>query len=332
MTTADPKGNPHVIHPSWAARILIIAPLSALYRLILWLVHFMDDALAVKVVYILIWPTMLLFRGRRMLNLSRLFFPLGWTQQQCSDLSRKYVLHHARLVLEAVRLSDLTPAQVRQRVIFEGERYLANALKQGRGVLIVGNHIGNWLFSVAFLSASGYRVSAVAYDIPIRSIESHMKSLWRKYELAITNVGRGAPAAALQAFKRNGIFLVLTDVSLRPSRGKWLQLGNTAINVDTGPARLALMTDAPILHLSNYRKSNSHFVISLSPGMSRETISRNLHPEEYLAQSWLNILYEELMVRPEQWWLLTLIPLRIPTTVPLFHTTEPVRAVEAPVS
>jgi lauroyl/myristoyl acyltransferase len=243
---------------------------------------------------------------------------LGKTEEQCNEVSRQYVWQHAKLILEAARLSEMTPDQVQGRVTFEGEEYLKEALKKRRGVLLVGNHIGNWLFSVAFLSARGYKVSAVAYEIPIKSIETHMKSLWARYNLSITTVGSGAPAAALRTFKKNEVFLTLTDVSLRPMRGKWLRLGAAAINVDTGPAKLALLTDTPILYLNNHRQPDSRFVISVSPEIERGSIGND---PTNLAQLWLKELHSKLLLWPDQWWLLSLIPLRLPTSVPLLPTT-----------
>ncbi len=317
MATSNSKRERVVLGPGLPVRILILAPLSALYRLIQWLVRYLDDALALKVVYVLIWPFLLLLRSQRTINLHRIFTPLGKTRDQCNEMGRRYVWHHARLILEATRLSQMTPDQVRQRVIFEGEENLTEALKKRRGALLVGNHVGNWLFTVAFLSAQGYKVSAVAYEIPITSIEKHMKSLWRRYNLSITNVGGGAPAAALRAFKKNEVFVALTDVSLRPIHGKWFRLGATAMNVDTGPAKLAFLTDTPILHLSNHREPDSRFVISVSPELERESIGND---PSTLTQLWLEELHRELLVWPDQWWLMTLIPLRHPTSVQLSPT------------
>lgn len=299
-----------------AARIFILAPLSGLYRLILWLVRHMDDDFAINVVYTLIWPTLFVFRSRRMTNLRRLFSPTGWTEKQCNEVSRKYVWHHANLILEAARLSFMTPEEIHRRVIFEGEKHLTEALAKGRGALVIGSHVGSWLASLSFLSSCGYRLSAVAYEIPIRSVENHMKSLWRRYNLTITNVGGGATEAALHAFRRNEIVVIYPDVSLRPTRGAWLRLGPAAINVDMGPAKLAFMSDTPILRLSNHRRSDSRCVVSITP-----EIKRSDNPTS-LAQLWLDELYDELLSWPEQWWLLTLIPLRIPSSVPMSPTRE----------
>ena len=242
-------------------------------------------------------------------GVGRLLLPAGWTKAQCNELSKKYVWHHAKLILEAARLSSMTFEEGRRRVIFNGEEHLIEALKKGRGAMLVGNHVGNWLFSVGYLSVVGYKISVVAYEIPIRSIQTHMQSLARRCNPEITNVGRGATMTALRAFKKNEVFLALTDVSLRPTRGKWFRLGHTAIQVDTGPAKLALMTDTPILYLSNHRQPDSRVVISISP-----EIDRTDTPDS-LTQRWLDELHKQLTSWPEQWWLLALIPLRTPDSV-----------------
>jgi hypothetical protein len=108
VTRGNSKSDPIVLTPGLAARIFVLAPLSGLYRLILWLMRYVHDDIAVKVVYVLIWPILLMFRSQRMINLRRLLLPAGWTQKQCKEVSKKYVWHHAHLILEAARLSSMT--------------------------------------------------------------------------------------------------------------------------------------------------------------------------------------------------------------------------------
>jgi KDO2-lipid IV(A) lauroyltransferase len=225
-----------------------------------------------------------------------------------------------QLILESLRLASMSPAQVRAKGILEGEHHLSDALNRGQGALIVGNHVGNWLFSAAFLSLRGYRVSGVAYEIPIKSIEQHMLGLWRKYDLNVTHVGKGAPAAAVQTFKRNEVFLVLADVSLRPGHGAWFRLGQTAINVDTGPARLALLTNTTILTLSSRRKSDGRYVVSISPEIDRGEFAES---PTALTQYWMDVLYREILETPDQWWLMNLVPLKLQRDVILASLAEP---------
>jgi KDO2-lipid IV(A) lauroyltransferase len=310
-----------VFGPSWIVRLLIITPLSILYAVLRRVVPLLDDVPAIRFVLVLTWPVMIMLRGQRKINIRRFFEPRGWTPQQCRALEKRYLRHNAQLIVESIRLLQLTPGEVRKSVILHGEEHLASALQRGRGALLVGNHVGNWLYSVAMLSACGYDVSAVAYEIPIGSIERHMQQLWGRFNLNIINVGYGASAAAGQAFRRNQLFLVLMDVSLRTGRGKWLRLGDAAINVDAGPAKLAFLGEAPILHLANHRQADSRLVITISPEIKRESFTGE-HREMELTQYWLDLLKDEILTWPDQWWLMSLVPLRRPKDVLPSSTTS----------
>jgi lauroyl/myristoyl acyltransferase len=67
---------------------------------------------------------------------------------------RRGFASYGRYWVEAFRLEDLTPAEIRGRLRIEGREHIDTALAAGRGAIFASPHIGNWDAGGAWLAAS----------------------------------------------------------------------------------------------------------------------------------------------------------------------------------
>jgi KDO2-lipid IV(A) lauroyltransferase len=301
-----------VIAPGPVARTVILAPLSAIYRLLLWIVGRFRDPLATRIVSAVARLALVLVCGQRGLNLRRLF-PAS-TRRERAELGRRGARHLALCIVEAARLSAMTREDLCRRVTFLGEDLLQAALARGRGVLLIGTHVGDFMVTLTFLAARGYPLSVVAYEVPIASIAEHMWHLWRRFGVRATRLGGGAAQNALSALAAGEIFATYPDVTLRPARGAWFRFGPTAINIDTGPARLSRLTDATVMRVKCHLEPDGRRVVEIAPCQDLASVG---HDPIELTQAWTNDLLEEVRRRPEQWHMMSLQFLRRPDGVPL---------------
>ena len=193
-----------------------------------------------------------------------------------------------------------------------GEEHLRDALSQGRGVMILGAHLGGFLHAYGGLSLRGYAVTNVSVKIPVASIERHQNLLRRRFKVNSVFVGKNAALAAAKIFRTGGIFCIMIDLARRPEHIVWLPFGQTFIGLDDGPARLAVRFNVPVLPLTAYlqRPGHSQLVIGaplpLPTGADEEERIRNT-----LVQ-WKNWLEGEVSAHPEQWWCWSFIDLGMP--------------------
>jgi KDO2-lipid IV(A) lauroyltransferase len=89
-------------------------------------------------------------RRHRRITLSNLEFaygsslsPLG---REC--LARQVFCHFARFAWEILELLLAPPAVIRRKVIIMGEEHVEAALAQGRGMVAIAAHSGNWEYTV----------------------------------------------------------------------------------------------------------------------------------------------------------------------------------------
>lgn len=240
------------------------------------------------------------FRRRR--NMKRIFCSLGWTKSQISELNRRHLLYLSHMVVDIARITTIAYDDLCTRVQLEGEKHLVAALSQGKGVLLIGTHLGNWWYTRAFLASKGYSISNVSNRMPIGSIERQIQSVRDRFLINTIYAGRGASRAAEDVFRRNEIFSLQFDVSVpgREHHSQWFPLGNAMIQIDLGSAALALKNAVPVLWATMKTISDRQYLLTIQPAPHPDH-PNPLEPRDIML-CWLDCLYKELLDRPEEWW------------------------------
>lgn len=165
--------------------------------------------------------------------------------REVSKVTRRCLRNYAKYVVELCWYSGRA-AKSGARVSFEGLDRLDAALSQGKGVIIVGLHLGSWDVGASFLSQKQYRLNAM-----VRSSHSDGKlgrfthNLRCKAGIGVISAQDGIRRAA-EALRQNEVLALLIDA---PSRGRPVKvrfLGGHA-QFSAGAAVLALRTKAPVL-------------------------------------------------------------------------------------
>jgi KDO2-lipid IV(A) lauroyltransferase len=227
--------------------------------------------------------------------------------RDCVQTDEAYLDYQARLLVENVRLLSISPDEFRKRVRIEGEDCLQNALRKGRGVILLFSHVGNWLLAPCMLSLLGHRVAGIAYEIPIRSVEQHMKRIWARYSITTSHVGRESVRAAKRALDRQSILLMAFDASVRPSRSQWMPFGEGALLADPGPARLTSLLNVPTLRVRVQPEAAMKNLVTIEPVPPHDTD---------MMTSWLNTLHQEVSRNPHLWWPWSVVKLADRSLVP----------------
>ncbi len=211
-----------------------------------------------------------------------------------------HLRHISDMIVELTRLPRENLGELSGRVRIDGEENLRAALAQGKGVLLVGTHIGNWWYGRARLAASGYRISYAANRIPMRTFERQLGKVRKTFGIDAIYVGEGGTRTAQELFARNRIFSVQCDISVRGRElgSQWLPFGSGFMLVDLGPARLAIRNKIPVIRASMSGKARAGYTLTLYPSIVAEEAAS---PRE-LTEKWLSELWDELSRGPGEWW------------------------------
>src|SRR5579872_78104 len=164
-----------------------------------------------------------LFRQQRKRNIHLLLPPSRFSSAERRQLERDYLDYIARLRVEITRFFRIRPDQIRQNISLSGEEHLRAALDEGRGVLLLGCHFGNWNCTAPVLTLLGYDVTSVLNPdlVPGAGFQRTYEQLAAKFRCKLSFVGQNAYLAAKESFRRNAIFYVNLDVAVRSSHSQW---------------------------------------------------------------------------------------------------------------
>ncbi len=168
------------------------------------------------------------------------------------------------------------------------------ALAEGRGVVFVTGHIGNWELMALALARLGYPISTVAkesYDFRFtRLIESFRA---REDVKAIYRGRPGSSAAMLRALKKNSVlgFLIDQDTTV-PSA--FVPFFGRPANTPIGAAVFALRSGAPVVVGTIHRTAEGKHIIDIA----RVQIPDNIEAATALLTSHLE---QRIRRHPTQW-------------------------------
>jgi len=172
------------------------------------------------------------------------------------NIQRHYIEH-----MEFYKYATLTPANLSRHIRFEGFGHLEDALKAGRGVILVHMHYGCKQFPLVALGIMGYDVSQIGYRDEKAEDHSwvhknvHLRIRMRlenQFRVKHVHVGKSL-RPAYETLKRNGILMISGDGigGIRGAGENYLPLpflGRTLL-VPPGAARMARTTGAALLPL-----------------------------------------------------------------------------------
>lgn len=266
-----------------------------------WLVRFVPARLAYAIVSSLA-PIASPFWARQhrmaLANMERVLGPLPdplEVRRQVRNVFRNY----AKYLVDLLRLPRIDARAVDRQVRVFGLEHLDRCLEQGKGVVMVTAHIGNWDLAGAFLAGRGYPVNVIVETLkPPRWNELVQKIRSITGMRAITESG---VRQMLRVLRQNEILAVLIDRPL-PDQGVTVRFFDATTRVPGGAATLALRSGAAIVAAALVRKGRgyeAHISPPLQvPASGDSDLDVQLTTQRVM--SWLETLIRD---HPDQWFM-----------------------------
>ena len=161
-------------------------------------------------------------------------------------LARGVYAHFGRVMVDSLRLTAGGPAAVLPHVReVEGLALLRESLAQGRGVLMLAGHHGNWELAAAYAGALGIPVAAVVKPPSNPWVADYVERARRRMGIETIPMpeARSAVPKALAAGKVVG--LVADQGAMRSTA--WVPFFGRPTQTAVGPGLFAARTGAPVL-------------------------------------------------------------------------------------
>jgi Kdo2-lipid IVA lauroyltransferase/acyltransferase len=138
-----------------------------------------------------------------------------------------------------------------------GLENVERAFSAGKGVLIIGLHMGNLDLGVRALSQAGYPINAIVQNLGFGPFDRFVQGPREASGLKLISESEGI-LQVLNILKKNEALALMIDGRCFET-GFLVHLGNKYIMVPSGLAALALKTGARVLPCGLIRSSNTRF-------------------------------------------------------------------------
>jgi len=231
-------------------------------------------------------------RERAILNLE-LAFP-EWTGDQRSKVARGVFAHFGRITADFFRSSTRSKEQVLDSITATGEEHLIEALKQGKGVIFITGHYGNWERMAHWLSARGYPLTVVARDANDTAMNQRVLKIRENTGIQVLSRGNAA-RSILTKLKKGEMVGILPDQNARDLFVPFF--GKTCGTVE-GPGVFHQRTGAPVVAAFCTWVGPGRYEIEFRPELVAE---EGFDLSEGMMRTIHRTLEEQIRKRPEQW-------------------------------
>jgi len=227
---------------------------------------------------------------------------IGYIHRACF---REAALSFCELVSAMVSLfrNPSVLDHLREKFLLEGEENLRKALSQGKGVIGLCAHFGNFTLMGSGLTSRGYRFALIVRPTDESRVERYLQE-WRDkmgYESIPAFPRPMAVRRSLVALRQNKILALFADQN-KAKGGIFVDFFGRPAGTVAGPAVMALRTGAPVVPIFNVRQGiNKHKVIIGAPLELK--ISGNQEKDVPIVTAKITEVIEEFVRKyPTHWW------------------------------
>jgi KDO2-lipid IV(A) lauroyltransferase len=159
-------------------------------------------------------------------------------------VARGSYAHLGREAVATFRLADLDAEAVVARTRIEGLEALESALAEGKGVVVVTGHLGNWEIAGAALSARGIALDVVAKGMANRRFGEELEATRSRLGMRVVDMAV-APREVLRSLRAGRVVALVADQNAR-EQGIFVPFFGVPAATFRGPALFALRAGSPI--------------------------------------------------------------------------------------
>lgn len=169
-----------------------------------------------------------------------------------------------RSIAEIFRMPRIKPLD--SLISFHGEENLQKAMNQGKGVIFLTSHFGNWELLAAYVASKGYPMNAIGAQQRDPRITDLIIETRKK--LGVHTISKGFNLkSAIQCLKRGEILGILIDQDVR-DKGVIVPFLGLPASTPYGPVKIAHKLGSPVLPVFIVRKDdNIHHDIYILPAL-----------------------------------------------------------------
>lgn len=245
------------------------------------------------------WLAFDVLRIRRKVTLINLENSLGKEKNGLARIGRRAYQNIGKSMVEYSLFPSLEKQKVMRMVEFAGTEHFDEALKRGKGAVLVTGHFGSWELMGAALSQKGYPIDFLVGEQHNLFVDNLMNDYRRSMGIGIIKMGAAAKGV-IRALKNNRFVAMLSDQDAG-NDGTAVEFFGRPASTPKGPAAFALKIDVPIIMGFILRENKKRQRIIIEKPIFVEKTSDKEDDIRRLTQAYTSVLEDYIRKYPDHW-------------------------------
>lgn len=204
-----------------------------------------------------------------------------------------------RNAVELINAPKLTCANLEKYIKIRNIERVSEALKNGKGILMLTGHFGNWEVLAMAFKIKGYHGAAIGRRIYFEKYDKFLNGL-REYHGVKIIYRDDSPKAILRVLKQNGIMGILADQDVDSVEGVFVNFFGRPAYTPVGPVALARASGASLMPAFMIRRGNSHELVVEKP-IELSTTDNKESDAITNTQKWSDVVESYIRQYPDHW-------------------------------
>lgn len=248
-----------------------------------------------------IYGSVIRYHRRDALDALQRAFP-GKTRNDITDIADRMYRNFGMNMVEILRLAGGKFNEFQDRIIIENRERVDEALKRGRGVLILTAHFGNWDLLGMFTVKHNYRLTIISKDIKNKTINGMWMFMREKFGVSIIPAHNSA-RESLRVLRRNELLGFILDQNRPRSQGIFVDFFGRPACTSPGLAIFSAQAKAPVVPVFIHRTEDGRHALQILP-LIEPPANREPETIRKATQEYTRVIEDQVRAHPEQWiWL-----------------------------
>lgn len=224
---------------------------------------------------------------------------LNKSDKETVAIARGVFRNFAKYLVDFFRFSKIDDKFVSEYLTVKNAKYIDEALRKGKGVIVVAAHLGNWEMGGVMLSKIGYKTSVIALDHKNKLINDFF--IGQRSGLGVNVISIGiALRNCFKVLKRNEVLGILGDRDFSAHGVETKFFGKKAL-MPKGPATFSIRAGAPIVPCFLLRNSNNTFTLVFEKEVGCQPTGDFEKDVKSLTEKIIGVLEDYIKRYPDQW-------------------------------
>lgn len=232
--------------------------------------------------------------------LAQLLDSTGISPEEGNITIKKLFHNLGQTFLEVMYIPSLTPERIKEFVEIENRHYLSDALAEGKGVVFLTAHIGNWEWLGSALALEGFPMTTVIKRQPNDQHTRILNDYRQMVGMEIFASGTTELVAAAKAMKKGKVLGFLADQD-GGKEGLFVKFLGKMASTPLGPAVFARKFKAPVVPAFIVRRPEGGHRIIIQPPLYYENIGGDPESVNKLTERMTKIIEDIIRQYPDEW-------------------------------